>query len=112
MFSFIQATLLWINYLSHVHLCKQLYHMKISLWQFFPNSFPVPRNHQFWHHFCPIRIAPRHWVEGGGGRLHNKGRYGCAASAKPRPGKTSPKNLMPGQKSAQKSNDRASFHDF
>ena len=26
-------------------------------------------------------------VEGGGGRLPNKGRYRCAASAKPRPGK-------------------------
>ena len=52
---------------------------------------------------------------GGGGRLPNKGRYECAASAasaKPRPGKISPKNLMPGQKSAQKPNDRASFHEF
>ena len=33
-----------------------------------------------------------------GGRLPNKGRYGCAASAKPRPGKISSKNLMPRQK--------------
>ena len=44
---------------------------------------------------------------GGGGRLPKKGRYGCAASAKPTPQKT-----MPGQKSAQKPNDRASFHDL
>ena len=29
MFSFIQTILFWINYLSCVHLCKQLYHMKI-----------------------------------------------------------------------------------
>ena len=35
--------------------------------------------------------------EGGGWGLHNKGRYGCAARAKPMPGKTSPKNLLPGQ---------------
>ena len=49
---------------------------------------------------------------GGGGRLPNNCRYGCAASAKPRPGKISPKNLMPGQKSAQKLNDRASFHEL
>ena len=28
-----------------------------------------------------------------GGGLSIKGRYGCAASAKPRPGKISPKNL-------------------
>ena len=38
---------------------------------------------------------------GGGRRLPNKGRYGCAASAKPRPGKISQKNLMPGQKVPQ-----------
>ena len=50
--------------------------------------------------------------EGGGGGLPNKGRYGCAASAKPRPGKISPKNLMPGQKSDQKPNDRTSFHEL
>ena len=50
--------------------------------------------------------------EGGGGRLPNRDRYGCAASAKPRPGKISPKNLMPGQKGAQKPNDRASFHEL
>ena len=49
---------------------------------------------------------------GGGGRLPNKGRYGRAASAKPRPGNISPKNLMPGQKSAQKPNDWASFHEL
>ena len=36
----------------------------------------------------------------------------CVASAKPRPGTISPKNLMPGQKSAEKPNDGASFHDF
>ena len=54
------------------------------------------------------RCAPS--VAGGG--LPNKGRYGCAGSAKPRPGKISQKNLMPGQKSAHKPNDRASFHDF
>ena len=36
-------------------------------------------------------------MNAGEGGLHNKGRYGCAASAKPRPGKISPKNLMPGQ---------------
>ena len=49
---------------------------------------------------------------GGGGQLPNKGWYGCAASAKPWLGTISPKNLMPGQKSAQKPNDGASFHDF
>ena len=49
---------------------------------------------------------------GGGGRLPNKVRYGCAPGAKTRPGKISPKNLMPGQKSAQKPNDRASFHEL
>ena len=46
------------------------------------------------------------------GGLPNKGSHGCAASAKPRPGKISTKNLMPGQKSAQKPNDRASFHEL
>ena len=49
---------------------------------------------------------------GGGGRLPNKGRYGCAASAKRRPGKISQKNLMPWQKSVQKPNDWASFHEL
>ena len=39
---------------------------------------------------------------GGGEALPNKGRYGCAASEKPKPGK----------KSAQRPNDGASFHDF
>ena len=48
----------------------------------------------------------------GGGQLPNKGRYRCVASAKPRPGTISPKNLIPRQKSAQKPNDGASFHDF
>ena len=37
-------------------------------------------------------------MRGGGERLPNKRRYGCAASAKPKPGKISPRNLMPGQK--------------
>ena len=37
-------------------------------------------------------------LEGGGGELPNKGRYGYAASAKPRLETISPKNLMPGQK--------------
>ena len=46
------------------------------------------------------------------GGLPDKHRYGCALSAKPRPGKISPKILMPGQKSAQKPNDRASFHEL
>ena len=49
---------------------------------------------------------------GGGGGLPNKGRYGCVASAKPRPAKISPKNLIPGQKSAQKPNDWANFHEL
>ena len=49
---------------------------------------------------------------GGGGGLPNKGSYGCAASAEPRPAKISPKNLMPGQKSAQKPNDREVFMNF
>ena len=49
---------------------------------------------------------------GGGGGLPDKGRYGCSVSAKHRPGKISPKNLMPWQKSAQKPNDRASFHEL
>ena len=48
----------------------------------------------------------------GGGRLLFKGRYGCAVSAKPMPGKISPKNLMSMQKSAQKPNDRANFHEL
>ena len=46
------------------------------------------------------------------GGLPNKGRYRCAVSAKPRPGKISPKNLMPGQQDAQKPNDQASFHEL
>ena len=33
----------------------------------------------------------------GGGGGGDKGRYGCAASAKPRPGKKVPKNLITGQ---------------
>ena len=49
---------------------------------------------------------------GGGGAVPNKGRYGCVASAIPWPGTISPKNLMPGQKSAQKPNDWASFYGF
>ena len=49
---------------------------------------------------------------GGGRRLPNKGRYRCAVSAKPRPGKICPKNLMPTQKSAQKPNDQASSHEL
>ena len=50
---------------------------------------------------------------GGGGGVHpNKVRYGCVLSAKPRPGKISKRNLMPGQKSAQKPNERASFHEL
>ena len=49
---------------------------------------------------------------GRGGRLSNIGRYGCAASTKPRPGTISPRNLMPGQKSAQKPYTRASFREF
>ena len=36
----------------------------------------------------------------------------CVASAKPKSGKTSPKNLMPEQNSAQKPNDRPSFHNL
>ena len=47
-----------------------------------------------------------------GGGLPNKCRYGCAASAKPRPGKISQENLMPRQKSAPKPNDGASFHEL
>ena len=35
-----------------------------------------------------------------------------AASAKPRPGKISQKNLMSGQEGTQNSNDRASFHEL
>ena len=35
MFSFIQTTLFWINYLSYVDLCKQLYHMKNQVDIFF-----------------------------------------------------------------------------
>ena len=45
---------------------------------------------------------------GGGGRLPNEGRYGCAASAKPRPGKIFPKNNTRA-KNAQKPNYRAKF---
>ena len=48
----------------------------------------------------------------GGGWRPNKGRYGYAVSAKPGPGKLSPKNLMIGQKSAQKPNDQASIHEL
>ena len=47
----------------------------------------------------------------GRGRLPNEG-YGCSARAKPRLGKISQKNLMPGQQSAQNPNDRASFHEL
>ena len=46
--------------------------------------------------------------EGGGGGLLNKGRFGCSASTK----RISPKNLMPGQKSTQKPDDRASFREL
>ena len=56
------------------------------------------------HSVVPILLAfgeITHF-EGGGGRLPNKGRYGCAASSKPRPGTISPKNLMPGQKKCPK----------
>ena len=49
---------------------------------------------------------------GEGERLPNRGSYGCAVSAKARPGKISPKNLMPGQKSAQKPNDWEVFMNF
>ena len=38
-------------------------------------------------------------------------RYGFAASRKPRPGRISQENLMPGQKTAQKP-DLASFHEL
>ena len=51
-----------------------------------------------------------HFPKGGG--LPNKGGYGCAASAKPRPGKISQENPMPGQKSAQRPNDRATFREL
>ena len=44
-----------------------------------------------------------------GGRLPDKGMYGCAPSAKPRPGKISLKILMPGKKVPRKPNDRESF---
>ena len=47
-----------------------------------------------------------------GGGLPNEDRYGGTASAKPRPGKISQKDLMRGQKSAQKPNDRASFQEL
>ena len=65
------------------------------------------------HSVIPILLAfgeIAHF-EGAGRRLPNKGRYECAASAKPRLETISPQNLMPGQKSAQKPNDWASFHD-
>ena len=41
----------------------------------------------------------------GGGQLPSKCRYGCAANAKSRSGKISQKNLMSGQKNAQKPNN-------
>ena len=46
------------------------------------------------------------------GRLPDKGMYGCAPSAKPGPGKISPKILMPGQKSAKKPNDGQVFMSY
>ena len=49
---------------------------------------------------------------GGGGRLPNKGRYGCVASAKPSPGKISRKNLMPGQITAKNLMTRQVFITF
>ena len=50
--------------------------------------------------------------EGGGGRLPNIGRYGCAASAKPSSSKISPKKPNVCSKSAQKPNNRASFREL
>ena len=38
--------------------------------------------------------------------------YGFAVSTKPRLGRISQENLMPGQKTAQKPNDLASFHEL
>ena len=49
---------------------------------------------------------------GGGGRLPNKSRYGCVASAKPSPGKISQKNLMPGQITAKNLMTRQVFITF
>ena len=43
---------------------------------------------------CPVCDS----FSGGGVGLPNKGRYGFAATAKPRPGKISQRNLMPWQK--------------
>ena len=43
-------------------------------------------------------VSSKLYSWGGGGGLPNKGRYGCAVSAKPSPGKISPQNLMPEQK--------------
>ena len=48
----------------------------------------------------------------GAGRLPNKGRYGCVASAKLRPGKISRKKTNARANNCQKPNDRASFHYF
>ena len=44
-------------------LCPSIWVMSIyttrkSCWRFFPNLHPVPRNHQFWHHFCHIGTVP------------------------------------------------------
>ena len=50
----------------------------------------------------PILLAFGEITDFEGGRLPDKGRYGCVASAKPRPGTISPKNLMPGQKKCPK----------
>ena len=63
----------------------------------------------------PVRdgqhASPSSKTRGGGRRLPNKGRHGCAANVKLRPGKFSQKPDARA-KSAQKSNDLPSFHDY
>ena len=44
--------------------------------------------------------------------LPNKGRYGCAASAKARPGKISPNKPNARAKKCQKPNDRARYNEL
>ena len=55
MFAVIQTTLLWINYLSYVHLCKQLRHMKIALTVFLTHTQSPEIINQIYITFTPIR---------------------------------------------------------
>ena len=57
-----------------------------------------------------VEIRNKHNQPRGG--LSNKGRYGCAASAKPWSGKISQKKPNARAKSAQKPDDQAGFYEL